>query len=438
MEIRHKENKMINLPKSQTSNYTKKTLLLFLLSLLLLIPLMMFDSISRDRQYNAKEAMEEIGKDWGDSNSLVTPAIVIPYNSDNDKTKFLHITPETYNAKVVLKPQKRKKGIYEAVIYNAEIAFEAEFDFNLYEASKMIDSDFVKFDMTEVTLNLPKVRKSEISTLTINQKPIAMGFAKPERIPISESWLKTPESIKITISGVLSARGHSSFEAFLDAQKNTLEIESPWENPSFSSLLPNHHSIDSNGFKATYTSGNENPIFSFSFSSALLTEYKQDEIKPLKIELYQGITEYRLIDRAVKYAYLFIALTFLALFLCEIASGKSVILLQYGLIGASLVVFYLSLLSFSEHFGFILAYILSSLSVIAPISLYTFSIMGEKRFAYIIGCIMVFLYVSLFLMLFQDAYALLIGTFIVMFAVYAAMFLTRHLNQTQESEAETK
>lgn len=165
-----------------------------------------------------------------------------------------------------------------------------------------------------------------------------------------------------------------------------------------------------------------------SFSSRL-TVYHQDEIKPLKIELYQGITEYRLIDRAVKYAYLFIALTFLALFLCEIASGKNVILLQYGLIGASLVVFYLSLLSFSEHFGFILAYILSSLSVIAPISLYTFSIMGEKRFAYIIGCIMVFLYVSLFLMLFQESYALLIGTFIVMFAIYAAMFLTRHLNK---------
>lgn len=428
---------MINLSKSQTANYTKKTLLLFLLSLLLLIPLMMFDSISRDRQYNAKEAMEEIGKDWGETNSLFTPAIVIPYDSDKDKTKFLHIAPETYNAKVVLKPQKRKKGIYEAVIYNAEIAFEAEFDFNLY-ASKMIDSDFVKFDTTKVTLNLPKVRKSEISTLTINQKPIAMGFTKPDRIPINESWLKTPESVKIAISGVLSARGHSSFEAFLDAQKNTLEIESAWENPSFSSLLPDYHTIDSSGFKATYTSGNENPIFFSSFDSTRLKEYQQDEIKPLKIELYQGITEYRLIDRAVKYAYLFIALTFLALFLCEIASGKSVILLQYGLIGASLVVFYLSLLSFSEHLGFILAYILSSLSVIAPISLYTFSIMGEKRFAYIIGCIMVFLYVSLFLMLFQDAYALLIGTFIVMFAVYAAMFLTRHLNKPQESEAEAK
>lgn len=251
-------------PQKPNFKLHQKTLLLFLLSLLLLIPLMMFDSISRDRQYNAKEATEEIGKDWGETNSFFTPMIIIPYDSDNNKTKFLHITPETYNAKVVLKPQKRKKGIYEAVIYNAEIAFEAEFDFNLYTASKMIDSDFVKFDMTEVTLNLPKVHKSEISTLTINQKPIAMGFTKPDRIPISKSWLKTPESIKITISGVLSTRGHSSFEAFLSAQKNTLEIESPWENPSFSSLLPNHHTIDSNGFKATYTSGNENPIFFFS------------------------------------------------------------------------------------------------------------------------------------------------------------------------------
>ncbi|TLD86204.1 cell envelope integrity protein CreD [Helicobacter sp. MIT 05-5294] len=421
---------MINLPKSQTSNYTKKTLLLFLLSLLLLIPLMMFDSISRDRQYNAKEAMEEIGKDWGDSSVLFAPVIVIPYNTNENKKKFLHITPETYNAKVVLKPQQRKRGIYEAVIYEAETTFEAEFDFDLYAISQMIDSGFVTFNIENIALNLPYMRKSEIISLSINQSPVSTKFTKPNHIPLASSFGDL-RSVKITINGVLSMRGHSSFEVQPSAQKNTLEIESTWKNPSFSSLLPNHHSVDSKGFKATYTTGNENSIFSFSNTA----NYQQDAVKPLKINLYQGITEYRLIDRAVKYAYLFIALTFLALFLCEIASGKSVILLQYGLIGASLVVFYLSLLSFSEHLGFAIAYVLSSLSVIVPISLYTFSIMGEKRFAYIIGCIMVFLYVSLFLMLFQDAYALLIGTFIVMFALYAAMFLTRHLNKPQEMES---
>lgn len=39
---------------------------------------------------------------------------------------------------------------------------------------------------------------------------------------------------------------------------------------------------------------------------------------------------------------------------------------------------------------------------------------------------------SLFLMLKQDEYALLIGTFVAMLGVYAAMYFTRNLNKQKE------
>ncbi|EHL7955239.1 inner membrane CreD family protein [Campylobacter coli] len=94
-----------------------------------------------------------------------------------------------------------------------------------------------------------------------------------------------------------------------------------------------------------------------------------------------------------------------------------------------MIVFYLMLLSFSERIGFNFAYLFSSLAIIIPLSLYTLSIMGQKRFAIVMATILFILYLCLFIMLKQDEYALLIGTFIAMFGIYAAMYFTRNLNK---------
>lgn len=91
----------------------------------------------------------------------------------------------------------------------------------------------------------------------------------------------------------------------------------------------------------------------------------------------------------VKYSYSFsIVSTFLVLFLCELASKKNIILLQYAILGISLVLFYLMLLSFSEYIGFDLAYLISTLGIVVPISLYTLGIMEEKRFSIAIATIL--------------------------------------------------
>jgi hypothetical protein len=65
-------------------------------------------------------------------------------------------------------------------------------------------------------------------------------------------------------------------------------------------------------------------------------------------------------ERAIKYALLFIALTFAGFFLFEVLKNLSVHPVQYILVGVALAFFYLLLLSLSEHLGFGLAYGLSA------------------------------------------------------------------------------
>ena len=82
------------------------------------------------------------------------------------------------------------------------------------------------------------------------------------------------------------------------------------------------------------------------------------------------VDAHREADRAIKYGIMFIGLTFAACLVFELATGTRPHAAQYGLIGLSLCVFYLLLLSFSEQIGFGPAYLASASAVVAQGAIY--------------------------------------------------------------------
>jgi len=78
------------------------------------------------------------------------------------------------------------------------------------------------------------------------------------------------------------------------------------------------------------------------------------------VELVQPVDIYQRATRAVKYGGLFVALSFLTLFLFETLQRRPVHPIQYGLMGLALSVFYLLLLALAEHIGFLWAYVLAT------------------------------------------------------------------------------
>ena len=78
-----------------------------------------------------------------------------------------------------------------------------------------------------------------------------------------------------------------------------------------------------------------------------------------QISLIQPVDLYSQVNRAIKYGFLFIGFTFLALLMFDVIGGVRVSAVEYLLMGAALVLFFVLLLAFAEMIGFTPAYILA-------------------------------------------------------------------------------
>ena len=83
-------------------------------------------------------------------------------------------------------------------------------------------------------------------------------------------------------------------------------------------------------------------------------------VQTAQISLIQPVDLYSQVNRATKYGFLFIGFTFLALLMFDVIGGVRVSAVEYLLMGAALVLFFVLLLAFAEVIGFTPAYILAS------------------------------------------------------------------------------
>ena len=116
---------------------------------------------------------------------------------------------------------------------------------------------------------------------------------------------------------------------------------------------------DANGFSAHVARALLRPRLSAAMDERRIN---RDQMKTLAdasafgVSLMQPVDIYQQAERAVKYASLFIVMTFVIAFLWEIVSGALLHPIQYLFVGFAMCVFYLLLLSLSEHIGFDRAY----------------------------------------------------------------------------------
>lgn len=141
-----------------------------------------------------------------------------------------------------------------------------------------------------------------------------------------------------------------------------------------------------------------------------------------------GVSVYRLVDRVLKYAILFIVLTFLAFFLMEIFYHLRLHPIQYLLVGLSLAEFYLLLLAFMEHIGFLAAYIAAAVMTITLISTYSHYILKTKSGGLLIGSLLTIIYGYLLIALHLETYALLAGSLLLFVLLSVVMYITRNID----------
>ncbi len=435
------------------NNMLARAVFLFCFALILLIPLEFIFNIISERSDLYDATSSGIGQEWGSSQVIAGPVVVVPYSvssrqdetvtDENGKKKILSktvvqnrraiILPDTLEAKIGLADEIRRRGIYQSTVYTGKLTMRGEFNFDLKEL--LSSQGNVKIHLSEAFVSLgikdtKALMKINAFRIDGRETDLESGSSLRESIDQFNKGtsgkidIKSEGPVKIPYDIDLEFRGSNSIAVIPVAKSNDVIISSSWKDPSFFGLLPEKRDISASGFTAAWNVSHLVRNYPQVFQEGRNNDLSEAVIG---VTLYDTVTHYRQVIRAVKYGFLFVVLTLLTLFIFEITSRRPPHFIQYAIVGASLVMFYLLLLSLSEHMTFFASYLISAAAVVLPISLYTAGIMRDKRYGGIIFLILSGLYMILFSILKMEDYALITGTILVMCVLYALMYITKNL-----------
>ena len=456
------------------SPVTKKIVFLFVLTILLLIPLKLIGNLINDRGSLYNQTIINIGNEWGKSQKIIAPVITISYkdtginskdsvsNASNTKAvavvpverKFA-ILPEELNATIEMKDEVRQRGIYNATVYNANVKLKGYFSTKDFPEDKKV-LGCVSIGLTD-TKALIKINKFKIGDMDLEAMSGTMAaplITNGISGQLGPEHNNTMNKEKIPFEIDIDFRGSRDISILPLGKKNHFEIKSNWKSPSFSGVLPTERTIDNNGFSAVWEVSNlirnypqiidvNNDQFSdFYQDGVVYNEYDEttyfdnndDGNTIVKVALFDSVTSYTQIYRACNYGILFIGMSLVVVFIFEIVSKKAAHYVQYGVVGFSLVIFYLLLLSLSEHIGFEWSYLISSLAIVIPNSLYITSMTSSKKFGIGMFIFLSGIYAILFSILRMEQYALLTGSLLILAVLYAVMYLTKKADVFQSLE----
>ena len=460
--------------RRRVSPVTKKIIFLFVLTILLWIPLILIGNLINDSGKLYKQTITNIGNEWGKSQKIIAPVITISYtdtsinnkdsvsNASNTKAvavvpverKFA-ILPEELNATIEMKDEVRQRGIYNATVYNANVKLKGYFSAKiLKEDRKVLGCISIGLTDTKALIKINKFKIGDMDLEAMSGTMAAPLITNGISGQLGPEHNNTMNKEKIPFEIDIDFRGSRDISILPLGKKNHFEIKSNWKSPSFSGVLPTERTIDNNGFSAVWEVSNlirnypqiidiNNDQFSdFYQDGVVYNEYddettysdNNDENTIVKVALFDSVTSYTQIYRACNYGILFIGMSLVVVFIFEIVSKKAAHYVQYGVVGFSLVIFYLLLLSLSEHIGFEWSYLISSLAIVIPNSMYITSMTSNKKFGIGMFIFLSGIYAILFSILRMEQYALLTGSLLILAVLYAVMYLTKKADVFQSLE----
>lgn len=412
--------------KGASDSILFRILLIGFLILLLLIPSAMIRGLIKERQKRKQEVIEEVWSKWAGTQTIGGPVLTVPL-SNGDRAHFM---PGDLSVKGKIIPEIRKRGIYKSIVYTVELDIEGTFN---HPDFKKLDTRGKKilWEKASVAFGLSDLRginKNIIMTWNDTELNPEPGLQHTDLFTTGVyTYVPLPgNGAQNTFSMQLSIKGSNSL-FFLPIGKQTrIHLDSPWPSPSFTGkFLPKESAITDDGFSSDWE------VFDYNrnFPQMWINQKWSPGNSYFGVELITVVDEYKKTERSTKYAILFIFLTFLTFFLfIEIFSRKRIHPIQYLLVGFGLTIFYLLLLSLSEHLPFDLAYVISSLAVIIMTSLYSGSISRKVTLPFIMGGLVSALYAFLYVILQLEEYSLIMGSIGLFIILGVVMFVTRKIN----------
>lgn len=422
--------------KNLKSSLGLRLLIIGGLSLILLIPSFMIQEVISDRESRRDAVIGEISEKWGQEQTVIGPVLTIPYLYHFNKEEgsgtvrsYAHFLPKSLTVTGSMAPELRYRGIYEAVLYNSRLTLSGSFSalesgsLGILTKDFLFDEAFLSVGVSDMSGIKETVQVNWNGEMYTAEPGIETSNVMASGISIYPKLISGQTSASFSLN--LNLNGSSGLMFSPVGEKTVVNIESDWENPSFTgSFLPEEREIGDDGFRSEWNILHLNRNFPQQWKGA------NEEVAStvFGVDLLQPVDEYQKTMRTAKYAIMFIGLTFLTFFMIELLSDSTIHPVQYLLIGFALLIFYTLLLSISEYVTFGYSYLVASAAIVSLITIYSVSVLSDWRKAGVILGILSMLYGYLYILLQLQDYALLMGSIGLFVVLSSIMYLTRRID----------
>ena len=426
---------------------TTRLIVMGTLAILLLVPLTWVKSIVSERALRRTGAITEVSGTWGGPQTIAGPVLVIPYAAawtDKDgraqrSVARAFLLPRTLQIDGQVATEVRQRGIFSVPVYRATLTISGSFVRPELDWVRPVP-DEIDWDRASVQIGLGDPRgiaRRAALRWRGGEIPLAGGADQSGLIRTGlratvPSLGALPAGADLPFALTLELNGTRDLRFLPAAGETAVTLASAWPHPSFSgTALPEARAVAGSGFTAQWRVQDFGRAYGPQWTSADMNREQlaaSADASAFGVSLLQPVDIYQQAERAVKYAVLFVVLTFLVFFLWEILNATMLHPMQYAFVGFAICVFYLLLVSISEHMGFDRAYLIAASVTTLLVAAYARAVLrGLAGGASVLAALST-LYGFLYLLLRLEDYALLAGSVALFLILALVMFVTRRMN----------
>ena len=422
-----------------------KLILVCTLALMMAVPALFVWALIYQRSSDANRAINDVAQLRGGMQDLMGPAITVPFERDiianvNGVNQVQTVQgrtvlyADTGTADAKLETEVRRRGLHDVPVYTANAVFNATFTPSRI-AAEAPSGARLKWSEARVYMGLGDLRGAKEVNLalggrTLELAPVesanAYGGSNRSMVSAPLGWIFGAPPGTLVADARLRISGAQRIAVAAFAKDTVITMAGDWGSPSFDgNFLPDERSVTKDGFTATWripflARGAPGVGADLSFDTLIGTS-------PGATLMDVG-NPYQSVERALKYAPMFIGLVFLTYFLFEATSGVRAHPAQYVLVGLAQTVFYMLLLSISEVAGFNPGFLIAATATVLTLSAYAGSVFGSLAAMVKALAVFTMLYALIYTLMRQEDYALLVGSIASFLAIAGTMWMTRKLD----------
>jgi inner membrane protein len=412
-----------------------KLAILAVITLLLVAVLGEIRGLAHERQARQREAEQNVEQSLAGPQTLLGPILLrqctetwAPYKDGTQTRNFTQrLAPDKLQVSGELVPEPRHRGLFKVNTYASKLTLLAHWD-DLSGLVPRPENAGGRIECRDAMamFSAKDVRGLRKVELTRDGRALAVRPGTMDGIYTSglHAVLQAPQAGEhLDLRLVVELAGTQSLAVVPAASDTIVTLESGWPHPSFSGrFLPTSSDVSEDGFKARWQ------VTELASGASADVMAGNGNLDVLAVELIDPVNPYVMSDRAIKYGLIFIALTFVTVGLTELLTGRRVHPVQYLLVGLALSLFFLLLLSLSEHLPFVVAYLIAAGAAAAVLTQYAAAMLGGWLRGLAFGSGVALLYGALYVLLSREQTALVIGAVLLFAVLSVVMALTRKLD----------